>query len=127
MSRYQRHVFVCINERPSGHPKGCCLEKGSAAVRDTLKSELNKRGLSGLVRANNAGCLDACEHGVSMVIYPEAIWYGHVTKDDVVEIIDRTVINGEVIQRLLIPDARYRPEAYQFPILKGLDGSHTDL
>jgi len=127
MSRYQRHVFVCINERPSGHPKGCCLEKGSAAVRDTLKSELNKRGLSGLVRANNAGCLDACEHGVSMVIYPEAIWYGHVTKDDVVEIIDRTVINGEVIQRLLIPDARYRPEAYQFPLLKGLDSSQTDL
>jgi (2Fe-2S) ferredoxin len=127
MSRYQRHVFVCINERPAGHPKGCCLEKGSAAVRDTLKSELNKRGLSGLVRANNAGCLDACEHGVSMVIYPEAIWYGHVTKDDVVEIIDRTVINGEVIQRLLIPDARYRPEAYQFPLLKGLDSSHRDL
>lgn len=127
MSRYQRHVFVCINERPAGHPKGCCLEKGSAAVRDTLKSELNKRGLSGVVRANNAGCLDACEHGVSLVIYPEAIWYGHVTKDDVAEVIDRTIINGEVIQRLLIPDARYRPEAYQFPRLKGLENSRTDL
>jgi (2Fe-2S) ferredoxin len=127
MSRYQRHVFVCINERPAGHPKGCCLEKGSAAVRDTLKSELNKRGLSGVVRANNAGCLDACEHGVSMVIYPDAIWYGHVTKDDIPEIIDRTIINGEVIQRLLIPEARHRPETYQFPRLKGLDDSHADL
>ena len=127
MSRYQRHVFVCINERPPGHPKGCCLEKGSAAVRDTLKSELNKRGLSGVVRANNAGCLDACEHGISMVIYPEGIWYGHVTKEDIAEIIDRTIVNGEVIQRLLIPEKRYRPEAYQFPRLRGLDYSHGDL
>jgi len=127
MSRYQRHVFICINERPAGHPKGCCLEKGSAAVRDTLKAELNKRGLSGSIRANNAGCLDACEYGITMVIYPEAIWYGRVTKDDIPEIIDRTIIGGEVIQRLLIPEARYRPEGYQFPRLKGPDNPPADL
>ncbi len=114
MSRYQRHVFVCINERPKGHPKGCCLEKGSAEVRSALKAELKKRGLAGIVRANNAGCLDACEHGISMVIYPEAIWYGKVTKEDIPEIIDRTILRGEVIQRLLISDARYAPDALQF-------------
>jgi (2Fe-2S) ferredoxin len=127
MSRYERHIFVCINERPAGHPKGCCLEKGSAAVRDLLKSELNKRGLSGLVRANNSGCLDACEHGISMVIYPDGIWYGRVTKEDVAEIIDRTIINGEVIQRLLVPDARYRPSALQFPRLMAPDSWQPDL
>jgi (2Fe-2S) ferredoxin len=117
MSRYQRHVFVCINERPKGHPKGCCLEKGSAEVRSALKAELKKRGLAGIVRANNSGCLDACEHGVSMVIYPEAIWYGKVTKEDIPEIIDRTILRGEVIQRLLMTDARYRPDALQFRAL----------
>jgi (2Fe-2S) ferredoxin len=118
MSRYQRHVFVCINERPAGHPKGCCLEKGSANVRDQLKAELGKRGLAGIVRANNSGCLDACEHGVSMVIYPDAIWYGGVTVEDIPEIIDRTIVGGEVIQRLLIKDSRYSPSALQFPKLR---------
>ena len=118
MSRYRRHVFVCINERPAGHPKGCCLEKGSDKVRDTLKAELKKRGLAGIVRANNSGCLDACEHGVSMVIYPEAIWYGGITPDDIPEIIDRTIVGGEVVQRLLMKDRRYAPDALQFPKLE---------
>ncbi len=114
MSRYQRHVFVCTNQRPAGHPKGCCLDKGSAAVRDRLKSELKKRGLSEIVRANASGCLDACEHGVTVVIYPEGIWYGRVKVEDVEEILDRTILNGEVIQRLLIPDRRYAPDALQY-------------
>jgi (2Fe-2S) ferredoxin len=117
MTRYRRHVFVCLNERPEGHPKGCCLHKGSAQVRDTLKTELKKRGLAGRVRANKAGCLDACEHGISMVIYPEGIWYGGVKVEDVPEIIDRTIIQGEVIQRLLIKDSRYAPMALQYPRL----------
>ncbi len=114
MSRYQRHVFICINERPAGHPKGCCLEKGSAAIRDTMKAELHKRGLSGVVRANNSGCLDACAFGPSMVIYPEGIWYGGVKKEDVPEIIEQTILRGTVIQRLLIKDARYAPDALQY-------------
>jgi (2Fe-2S) ferredoxin len=117
MSRYRRHVFVCINERPEGHPKGCCLRKGSDKVRDTLKAELKKRGILSAVRANNAGCLDACEHGISMVIYPDGIWYGGVTASDVAEIIDRTLVGGEVIQRLLIKDRRYAPDALQYPKL----------
>ena len=117
MTRYQRHVFVCINERPAGHPKGCCLEKGSAQVRDTLKAELQKRGLASIVRANNAGCLDACEFGVSMVVYPEGIWYGGVTVADIPEIVERTIIRGEVIERLVIKDERYRPSALHFTSL----------
>ena len=114
MGRYQRHVFVCVNERLPGDPKGCCAAKGSREVCDLLKAELKRRGLTGVVRANNAGCLDACEHGTTVVIYPEAIWYGGVTKEDVAEIIDRTIVNGEVVQRLLIKDARYAPAALQF-------------
>ena len=109
MTRFQRHVFVCINERPPGHPKGCCKEKGSEEVRDLLKAELNKRGLGGIVRANNAGCLDACQFGVSMVVYPEGIWYGGVTKEDVPEIVERTIIGGEIIDRLVPNDEHYRP------------------
>jgi len=113
MSRYQRHVFVCINERPAGHPKGCCLEKGSAVIRDTLKAELKKRGLAGIVRANNSGCLDACAFGPSMVIYPEGIWYGGVKKEDVQEIVEQTILQGRVITRLLIRDPLYEPPELQ--------------
>lgn len=114
MSRYRRHVFVCINERPPGHPKGCCLEKGSAAIRDALKAELHKRGLSAAVRANNSGCLDACAFGPSMVIYPEGIWYGGVKKEDVPEIVEQTILRGVIIPRLLIKDPKYAPGALEY-------------
>jgi predicted metal-binding protein len=70
MPSLQRHVFVCINERPADHPKGCCKDRGGAAVRDRLKAELAARGLAKAIRANNAGCLDQCERGVAMVVYP---------------------------------------------------------
>jgi (2Fe-2S) ferredoxin len=95
------------------------MNKGSAQIRDALKIELGKRGLAKIVRANNSGCLDACEHGVTIVIYPEGIWYGKVTMGDIPEIIDRTIVGGEVIQRLLIPDSRYKPDILQFPPLGG--------
>ena len=117
MFAYSHHVFVCINQRPPGHPKGCCAEKGSEEIRDLLKAELGRRGLSGVVRANNSGCLDACSYGVSMVIYPEGIWYGGVRRDDIAEIVERTILNGEVIQRLLIKDSRYVPDVLQYPPL----------
>jgi (2Fe-2S) ferredoxin len=118
MSRYERHVFVCTNERPEGHPKGCCREKGAAEVRDALKSLLGARGLKDRVRVNNAGCLDACAYGATMVIYPEGIWYGAVKMSDVEDIVDRTIINGEVIERLLIPDPQYAPSRLQFALLE---------
>lgn len=117
MSRYLRHVFVCVNERPPGHPKGCCRARGSESIREALKTELARRGLAPFVRANTSGCLDACDHGVTMVIYPEGIWYGKVTLEDIPEIIDRTIIGGEVILRLIIPDARYAPHALLYPRL----------
>lgn len=118
MSRYKRHVFVCINERPKDHPKGCCRERGGEAVRDALKVELGSRGLAKAVRANNAGCLDACASGAVLVIYPEQIWYGGVTPADVPEIVEKTIVNGEVIERLLLKEPHYRPAAMQFPRLE---------
>lgn len=104
MRKFQRHVFVCINERPADHPKGCCKGKGGVDVRDALKAELSKRGLSKAIRANNAGCLDQCEHGVTVVVYPEQVWYGGVTVDDVAEIVEKHLVGGEPVERLLIPE-----------------------
>jgi (2Fe-2S) ferredoxin len=104
--KYQRHVFVCINERSADHPKGCCKARGGVEVRDALKAELTKRGLSKVIRANNAGCLDQCEHGVSVVVYPEQVWYGGVTVDDVTEIVEKHLIGDEPVTRLLMPETK---------------------
>lgn len=101
---FDRHVFVCINERTPNHPRGCCKERGGPAVRDKLKKELSRAGLAGKVRANNAGCLDQCEHGVTVVVYPEQVWYGGVTVDDVAEIVDSHLVRGEFVTRLMLPD-----------------------
>ncbi len=104
MPGFRRHVFVCINERAPDNPKGCCKLKGGPQVRDAFKRQLTSRGLKGLVRANNAGCLDQCEQGVTVVVYPEQVWYGHVTVDDVAEIVERHIEGGEFVQRLMLPD-----------------------
>jgi len=69
-----------------------------------MKKELKARGISKLVRANNAGCLDQCERGVTVVVYPEQVWYGGVTVDDVTEIVDKHLVGGQVVERLLIPN-----------------------
>ena len=90
----QRHVFVCTNERPADNPKGSCARCGGAAVRDALKAALAERGLNKQIRANNAGCLDQCAAGVAMVVYPEQVWYGHVTVEDIAEIVDKHLVGG---------------------------------
>ena len=97
---FRKHVFVCLNERPPGHPRGDCMSKGSGDLLKKLKRTLRERGLSEDIRANKAGCLDNCARGCSVVVYPEGVWYGHVTVDDVDELIDRHLIGGEPVERL---------------------------
>jgi len=111
MPSFQRHVFVCINERAPDHPKGCCKQRGGGDVRDRLKAELTARGLSKVIRANNAGCLDQCEYGVTVVVYPEQVWYGHVTVADLPEILD-ALAAGRVVERLRIPDEKLTGRAH---------------
>ncbi len=97
-----RHVFVCTNKREANSEKGCCASKGGDAVRDELKKQLAAHGLLKQVRANKAGCLDQCEHGVVMVVYPEQVWYGGVRVEDVREIVESHVLKGEYVERLLL-------------------------
>ncbi len=102
MPKFERHIFVCENRRPPGHPKGCCAEKGSEQLRALFKESLRRHGLNGKVRATMSGCLDQCEHGISVVIYPDAVWYGAVKPEDVEEIVERHIIRGEIVERLLM-------------------------
>jgi (2Fe-2S) ferredoxin len=98
--RFRHHVFVCENRRPEDDPRGSCGCKGSAAIREALKAEIARRGLKQEIRANAAGCLDACADGPSMVVYPEGVWYGRVAVEDVPEIVERHLVHGVPVERL---------------------------
>lgn len=104
MPVFERHIFVCTNERPAEHPRGCCNAKNSQAIRDGLKAAVKKAGLGDRVRVNAAGCLDQCEHGVTIVVYPEAVWYGFVTPADVDEIVREHIVSGRPVARLRLAD-----------------------
>jgi (2Fe-2S) ferredoxin len=105
---FQRHIFVCTNRRPDGHPKGCCASKGSEEVRAAFKSELEKRGIKGQMRANAAGCLDTCAYGTSVVVYPEGVWYGGVKVEDVPAIVEEHLVGGRPVERLLLKTLQAR-------------------
>lgn len=107
---YQRHVFVCTNRRPEGHPKGCCATKGGEEVRAAFKAELEKRGIKGRMRANAAGCLDTCPFGTSVVIYPDGVWYGGVKVEDVATIVEEHLLGGRPVHRLLMPFNQKEPK-----------------
>lgn len=103
MPPFTSHIFVCCNQREPGHRRGCCDPDGSQALRNCFKAELSRRQLGPLVRANLAGCLEQCELGPTVVIYPQEIWYGHVQPSDVPRIIDETILGGRILDDLLIP------------------------
>lgn len=107
MSRYERHIFTCINRREPGNPKGCCAEKGSEEIAALFKAGLHERGLKIRMRANKAGCLDQCASGPTVVVYPEGVWYANVTTADVEEIIEKHLVGGQVVERLLNPRMKH--------------------
>lgn len=76
-------------------------------LKGALKKAIKSSGLRDTVRANSAGCLDACEFGPSIVVYPDAIWYGGVTLADVDEIVQSHIVDGKPVDRLRIQDPRY--------------------
>ncbi len=106
---YRRHVFCCVNERPAGHPLGCCKDKDSFRLRNYMKSRVKELGLADM-RINASGCLDRCELGPTMVIYPEGVWYGYRTPEDVDEIIQTHLIEGGRVHRLMLQPEDTEPQ-----------------
>jgi (2Fe-2S) ferredoxin len=102
MVRYKRHVFVCLNERDPSNPRGCCKHRGSEKIFKALKEGAAKAGLKGDTRINRAGCLDHCELGPSVVVYPEAVWYHVPSGEDAEEILQEHLIGGRIVERLLM-------------------------
>ena len=102
MSYYTYHVFFCTNLRADGSE--CCQRFDASALRDYAKQRCKELGLAGEggVRINTAGCLDRCAEGPVMVVYPEAVWYSYVDREDVDEILEKHLGNGQIVTRLRI-------------------------
>ncbi len=110
---YRRHVFCCVNERAADHPRGCCKAKGSQALRDYMKNRAKELGIK-RVRINNSGCLDRCELGPTMVVYPEGVWYSCATEEEIDEVLRVHLIEGGRVERLRLrpgQSVRGEPEA----------------
>ena len=99
---YKYHVFFCTNLRENGD--ACCQHHEAQAMRDYAKARIKALGIAGVsgVRINQAGCLDRCALGPVLVVYPQGTWYTYVDKADIDEIIDRHLVKGDVVERLLI-------------------------
>ncbi|MEY2682760.1 MAG: (2Fe-2S) ferredoxin domain-containing protein [Betaproteobacteria bacterium] len=102
MSYYKKHVFFCINQRENG--VACCAQCGAAELQAYAKEKIKglKKNGPGKIRVNRAGCLDRCDEGPVMVVYPEAVWYRYFDQHDIDEIIDSHLLHDRHVERLKI-------------------------
>jgi (2Fe-2S) ferredoxin len=103
MSYFQHHIFCCTNRREPGNSRGSCAAKGSEELRDYMKNQVKKANIPS-TRVNTAGCLDRCDLGPCIVIYPDNVWYHVETKADIDEIIAGHLQQGKIVERLRLPD-----------------------
>ena len=102
MSYYRHHVFFCTNLRDGD--RACCQRFDASAMRDYLKNRIKELGIAGQggVRINTAGCLDRCEEGPVLVVYPQGVWYTYLDREDLDEILEEHLQHGRVVERLQI-------------------------
>ncbi len=103
MARPEKHIFICGQARPPGHPRGSCADKGAADVLQTFQQQFEQKGFWGRFGLTSTGCLGACDAGPVVLVYPEGVMYGKVTKDDVDEIIKEHLLGGKPVERLQVP------------------------
>lgn len=103
MPRPEKHVFICTQARPAGHPRGSCSEKGCVEVAETLWAEMQERNLFGRFAATSTGCFGPCGMGPNILVYPEGVMYNNVRKEDVATIIEQHLLGGEPVTALQAP------------------------
>lgn len=103
MPKPAKHVFVCSQNRPAGHPRGSCGQNGCAEVVDEFMKQWQQRQLFATVMVTPCGCIGPCSQGPNVLVYPEGIMYSKVSKADVGEIFDEHLLGGNVVERLQTP------------------------
>ena len=99
---YDKHVFVCINQRAKDAARKSCGEAHGLELIDALKKEITARGIKGKLRIQKSGCLDICDFGPTLVIYPQGTFYVGVSVTDVPELIEHEFVKDERLERLLL-------------------------
>lgn len=102
MEKPEKHIFVCTSCRANGTQQGACIGKHSDAIVAEFLEKLEEYELTDTVMVSNTSCFGICTQGPVVVVYPDNVWYGNVTVDDVEEIVDSHISNGEVVERLVI-------------------------
>jgi (2Fe-2S) ferredoxin len=97
---FEKHVFICSNDKES--PKNCCGSAHGSDLVNAFKEQLASSGSNKKIRIQKAGCLDFCGKGPTLVVYPEGVFYGNVQLEDVKEITESHLVNGEIVSRLQI-------------------------
>jgi (2Fe-2S) ferredoxin len=105
MAKFEHHVFICTNERDESASRPSCLNEGAKKLKSAFKDAVKDAGLKHAIRANELGCLDQCEHGPVVVVYPDAVWYGFVKVADVQEIVTEHLVHGRPVERLRLPES----------------------
>jgi (2Fe-2S) ferredoxin len=104
MAQPEKYVFVCLNQRPAGHPKGSCLDRGADDVFNAMRDELGRRLMTN-VKVVASGCVEGCLAGPTVLVVPDNVWYGGLTEADVPAIFDQHLVGGEPVEMLrLTPD-----------------------
>ncbi len=96
--KFKKHIFICTNQKPEG--KKSCAEVHGMQLVEAFKALIKEHSLLVDVRAQKAGCLDVCAFGPALVVYPEGVFYGKVSLDDVPEIFNSHILNNIPVERL---------------------------
>jgi (2Fe-2S) ferredoxin len=105
--KYDKHIFICTNQRAPDAARKSCGEAHGLAIVDAFKKKLKALNLPIKIRAQKAGCLDICDYGQTIVVYPEGVFYVGVELADVDEIIDEHILNDRPVSRLVLDRSRY--------------------
>ena len=107
MPKPKYHILVCTNSRPPGHPRGSCGEKGAQDVLMKFFAEMETRGLFGEAIVTGTTCVGPCQMGTTVIVYPDAVWYGNVTPAQVPMIMEQHIQKGKPVEALIMPETAW--------------------
>ena len=99
--KFEKHIFICTNDRGEDSSRKSCGACGGLEIRKEFVKMINEAGLKGKVRANKTGCLDVCEQGPAVVVYPNGYWYLGIEKKDLKRIFNESVIGDKPVLKLI--------------------------
>lgn len=102
MVSVKHHIFICTSCRANGQQKGFCFQKGSVDIVQRFMEAVEENDLSGEVMITNTGCFGICDKGPIAVVYPEGIWYGNLSEEDVDKIVEQHILEGNPVKELMI-------------------------